>query len=97
MVLGNAGKKIGTIVELAEELYEKVTELKEQLAETRETVEATNRRVAELEREAARQRALIEALAKERGIDVDAVLDGAAVEVEAESENENEVGAATED
>lgn len=74
MVLGGASQKISTIVELAEELYEKVTELREQLAATRETLDGVDDRVRGLEREADEQRAILEAVAAAQGIDVDDVL-----------------------
>lgn len=72
-MIGGAGKKLGTMVDLAEQLYEQVSAVREQLAATTETVDETAERVERLEAEVAEQRALLEALAKERGIDVDAV------------------------
>ena len=84
MVLGDTAKRIQRIVELAEELYERVNELRRQILALRETVEETSGRVVELERELDRQRALLEALADDRGIDVEAVLEGVG-----EGENED--------
>lgn len=72
-MIGGAGKKLGTMVDLAEQLYEQVSAVREQLAATTETVDETAERVERLEAEVAEQRALLEALAEERGIDVDAV------------------------
>lgn len=69
MVLGNASKKIQTIVELAEDLYEKVTELREQLMELRNTLEETNEHVAALEAEVDEQGELLDAIAAEHGLD----------------------------
>lgn len=74
-MLGSAGQKIARIVELAEELYERVTELREQVHELRETTVETRDRIAALEDEVAGQRRLLEALAAAEGIDVDAVGD----------------------
>lgn len=76
MVLGDTAKRIQRIVELAEDLYERVNELRRQILALRETVEETSGRVVELEHELDRQRALLEALADDRGIDVEAVLEG---------------------
>jgi uncharacterized coiled-coil DUF342 family protein len=70
-MLGNAGQKITRIVDLAEELYERVVELREQVSELRETTQDTHDRVAGLENEVAAQRALLEALAETEGLDVD--------------------------
>ncbi|MFC6976007.1 DUF5798 family protein [Halomicroarcula sp. GCM10025709] len=82
MGLGSTAKKIQKVADIAEELYSKVNELKSQLQELRGTVEETNDRVDELDRELAEQRALLEAVAEEQGIDVatvqtDALIDDA--------------------
>ena len=76
MGLGSTAKKIQKVADTAEKLYGKLNELREQVAEMRETVEATSARVERLEAESAKQQALVEALARERGIDVDDALDG---------------------
>jgi uncharacterized coiled-coil DUF342 family protein len=72
-MLGKAGQKISRIVELAEELYERVVELREQVGELRETTRETRDQVAELEAELATQRALLEALAEAQGLDVESI------------------------
>ncbi|MFB6361517.1 MAG: DUF5798 family protein [Halobacteriales archaeon] len=82
-MLGNAGQKISRIVELAEELYERVAELREQVSELRETSRETRDRVVELEAELAAQRALLEALAEAQGLDVESISSAAADEDEA--------------
>lgn len=74
MVLGNATQKIQTIVELAEDLYEKVTELREQILELRETLEQTNNRVSNIETELTEQRAILQAIADEHDINSDDIL-----------------------
>lgn len=74
-MLGNAGKKLQKMVDLAEELYERMNQLREQLRELETTVEETNTTVQEIETEQTEQRALIEAIAAEQGVDVDSVLD----------------------
>lgn len=70
-MLGNAGQKITRIVDLAEELYERVIELREQVGELRETTQDTHERVVAVEDEVAAQGALLEALAEAEGLDVD--------------------------
>ena len=79
-MIGGAGKKIQTMVELAEELYERTNEMRRKLQETSETVEGTADRVERLEVEVAEQRAIVEAIAAEHGIDVAAVADSASME-----------------
>lgn len=71
MVLSGATQKIQTMIELAEELYEKVTEVREQVMKTQDTVEDTHERVVALEEELVAQRAILDALAAEHGLDVD--------------------------
>lgn len=74
-----AGEKIGKMVDLAEELYRRVSALQEQLQSTTETVEETAERVERLETQVAEQRELLEAIAEDHGVDVSAVT-GSAVE-----------------
>lgn len=71
MVLGSATQKIQTIVELAEDLYEKVTELKEELQQTQETVHDVDGRVAGIEEELDQQRVILEGIANELDISID--------------------------
>ena len=75
MGFGSTAKKLQKVADLADDLYTKVSELKTQLQALQGTVEETNDRVDSLDRELAEQRALVEAIADEQGIDVDAVLD----------------------
>ncbi|MDZ7700578.1 MAG: DUF5798 family protein [Halobacteriales archaeon] len=72
-MLGNAGQKISRMVDLAETLYEKVVELREEVQALRETTRETRDRVADLETEVAGQRALLEALAEAEGLDVESI------------------------
>ncbi|MFH5798464.1 DUF5798 family protein [Haladaptatus sp. DYF46] len=74
MGLGSTAKKIQKVADTAEKLYAKLNEMREQLVEMRDTLETTNERVERLEAENAHQKALIEALAREEGIDIDEVL-----------------------
>ncbi|MFB6301798.1 MAG: DUF5798 family protein [Haloferacaceae archaeon] len=73
MPLGSTAKKLQKVANTAEEVYGRLAELREQVEETQETVEETSRRVDRLEAEAAEQRALLEAIAEDRGIDLDTV------------------------
>jgi methyl-accepting chemotaxis protein len=80
MPLGGATKKLQQIVDMAEQTYERLNELREQVQEMRQTVIDTNRRIRELERTVDDQRALIEALAHDTDVDVEQVLAEAAIE-----------------
>jgi septal ring factor EnvC (AmiA/AmiB activator) len=72
MGLGSTAKKLQQIADMAEDVYARLNQLREQVAETRATVDETKDRVDDIDRELAEQRALLEALATERGIDVEA-------------------------
>lgn len=82
MVLGGATQKIQTIIELAEDLYERVTELREQVIDTKETVEDSNDRIRSIERELDEQRAVIEAIAQDHGVDLTSVRESISAEEE---------------
>lgn len=73
MGLGSTAKRLKKLVSLAEEQYQRMNELSDRLVATEETVEETNSRVAALETELAAQRALLEAVATEHGVDVEAI------------------------
>ncbi|WP_324757339.1 DUF5798 family protein [Haloarcula sp. GH36] len=89
MGLGSTAKKIQKVADIAEDLYAKVTELKTQLQELRGTVEETNDHVDDLDRELAEQRALLEAIADEQGIDVETVQTEALID-DAETESDTD-------
>jgi len=91
MGLGSTAKKLQKVADMAEDLYAKLNEQKQQLQELRNTVEETNDHVADVDRELAEQRALLDALAEEQGLDVDAILTEAVVE-EAETTSTDEAG-----
>ena len=80
MGLGSTAKKVQIVAERAEQVYVQLNEVREQMNGLRETVEHTGERVEYLARENAAQRALLEAIAEEQGIDVDAVLAKATTE-----------------
>ena len=77
-MIGGAGKKISRMVDLAEDLYERVNDLRARVESMTETVEGTADRVERLEGELAEQRALVAAIAEEQGIDVEAITETAA-------------------
>ena len=96
-MIGGAGKKISTMVELAEELYERVNDLRARMESMSGTVDETAARVETLEAELAEQRALVEAIAEEQGVDVDAVMESVAAgagEPGGEAEGEVQSGTA---
>jgi len=58
---------------MAEDVYARLNDLREQIVEMRETTKETSDRVDRLERETAEVRALVEALAEQEGVDVERV------------------------
>lgn len=80
MGLGSTAKKIQTLADRAEQLYVKLKEVHERVLSVEGTVEDTQARIVELENALEHQRVVIEALAEERGIDVDAVIAEAAID-----------------
>ncbi len=77
MGLGGTAKKLQKVTNAAEELYEKLNEVISQLKELQADVEETSQQVDQVEYDVAEQRALLEALADQQGIDVDEVLSNA--------------------
>jgi len=73
MGLGGTARKIQALAEKAEETYERLNELMREVKSTQATVDGTARRVERLEVELAEQRALLEAVARELDVDLDAV------------------------
>lgn len=80
MGLGSTTKKIQIIADKAEQVYAQVDELREQLAELRVKVDSTHETVTELKVKHEQNRALLEALAEEQGIDVEQVLTEASID-----------------
>lgn len=74
MGLGSTAKKVQTVADTAEKLYVRVNEMREQVEQLRQTVSTTEERLERVEAELAEQRALVAALAEERGVDVESVL-----------------------
>lgn len=80
MGLGNTAKKLQRVADMAETLYQKVDELRAQVNDVKAHVETTSRKVDRIERDLDDQRAVLDALARERDIDVDSLLAEAAIE-----------------
>lgn len=78
--LGDTKKKIETMISAAEDLYEKMNQLRSQIDDLRSKVEKTSEQVDAMEHDLDEQRVLIETMAREQGIDVDEVLADAAIE-----------------
>jgi predicted transcriptional regulator len=77
MGLGGTAKKLQKVMDSAEKLYAKMNEIIGELKALQQEVEDTSEQVDHLERDLAEQRALVEALAEQDGIDVEEVLENA--------------------
>lgn len=102
MGLGDTAKKIQTVADRAEQLYVQVKDVSERLMGVEESTTETVQRVRTLERELAEQRALVEAIAEEQGVDVaavetDAVIEEVDPEVDSERPNEGTGETATDE
>ena len=73
MGLGGTAKKLQKVTDMAEDVYTRLNDLRDQIVEMRETTQETSDRVDRLERETAEVRALVEALAEQEGVDVERV------------------------
>lgn len=73
MGFGSTAKKVQQVADMAEDVYGRLNQLREQVHEMQQTVVETRDRVDDVDRELAEQRAIVEALAEERGVDVAAV------------------------
>lgn len=81
MGFGDTAKKLQKVTSAAEELYEKMNQLRGQVQSLREEVEITSGQVDEIERDLAEQRAILEALAEKEGVDVERVIADAHIDV----------------
>lgn len=71
MGFGSTAKKLQTVVDMADDLYAKLSELATQLQTLQDTVDETADRVDTIDHELAEQRELLEAIAAEHDIDTD--------------------------
>ncbi|WEL17609.1 MULTISPECIES: DUF5798 family protein [unclassified Halorhabdus] len=74
MGFGDTAKKLQKVTSAAEDLYEKMNQLRGQVQSLREEVATTSEQVDEIETDLAEQRALIEAIAESQGLDVETVI-----------------------
>lgn len=95
MGLGSTAKKLQKVADIADELYTKLNEQREQLQELRSTVEETSDRVEAIDREQTEQRALLESLAEEQGLDTDAILTEAVIDDAEAAVNDDETADTT--
>ncbi|GAB7090599.1 DUF5798 family protein [Halorubrum luteum] len=93
MGFGDTAKRIQSLADKAEQTYQKLNELRDEVEDTQTTVKDTAERVKGLENEVAEQRAVLDAVAREVGVDLDSVSTEAHI-VEAESEDGVESDAA---
>jgi len=96
MGLGSTTKKIQMLADTAEQMYSRLNEVREQVETTQTTVQDTGDRVQKLESEIVEQRAILEAVADELDIDLDAVTADAHI-VDAETAAEAEADVETTD
>lgn len=80
MGLGSTAKKIQLVSEKAEQMYKQVQELQQRIIGLEGAVDETHDTVTDLETDIAQQRALLEALAEDRGLDTEAIIAGAAID-----------------
>lgn len=73
MGLGSTTKKIQMLADTAEKMFHRLNEVREQVETTQTTVKDTGDRVQQLETEIVEQRAILEAIATDLDIDLDAV------------------------
>jgi len=92
MGLGGTAKKLQKVMDAAEQLYSKMNEVIERLNTLEEEVEHTSTQVDHLDRDLAEQRALVEALAEQNGLDVENVLDNADLPPEPSEDDEEKSG-----
>ncbi|MHB9285964.1 DUF5798 family protein [Halobacteriales archaeon Cl-PHB] len=74
MGLGGTAKKLQKVANAAEELYAKMNEIIGELKDLQAEVEETSEQVDAMEYDLAEQRAVLEAIADQQGLDVDEVL-----------------------
>lgn len=74
MGLGSTAKKVQRLSTLAEKLYEQVNEVLERLSAVHDRVETAAEDVESVRHEQREQRAILEALAEEQAVDVEAVV-----------------------
>lgn len=79
MPFSGATKKLQQVADMGDELFAKISDLREQVQQMGESVERTDKRVGRIERRLEHQGAIIEAIATDHEIDVEAVITQAAI------------------
>ena len=74
MGLGGTAKKLQKVMDAAEQLYSKMNEVVRELKEVQSDVEATSEQVDRIERDLAEQRALLEAMAAQQGLNTESLI-----------------------
>jgi septal ring factor EnvC (AmiA/AmiB activator) len=77
MDIAGTKKKVQRLSKMVEKSYKKINEMLSRMQTVEEDLDRTSRQVDHIEYDLAQQRALLEALAAERGLDVEEVLDEA--------------------
>jgi DNA anti-recombination protein RmuC len=97
MGLGGTAKKLQKVMDAAEQLYSKMNEIIGELKDLQGEVESTSEQVDRIERDLARQRAVLEAIANQQGIDVAQVIDDADLPEEGEGSEDVDSSGGEED
>ncbi|ERH13649.1 MAG: hypothetical protein J07HB67_02692 [halophilic archaeon J07HB67] len=74
MGLGSTAKKLQKVADIAEQLFKRINAMRSEIQDLQGAVEGAETDAAELRREVAETRALVEAVAETEGIDTEAVL-----------------------
>ena len=74
MDIAGTKKKVQRLSKIVEKSYKKINELMERMQTVEEDLDTTSEKVDHIEYDLAQQRALVEAIATDRGIDIDEVL-----------------------
>ena len=74
MDIAGTKKKVQRLSKIVEKSYKKINELMERMQTVEEDLDTTSEKVDHIEYDLAQQRVLVEAIAADRGIDVDEVL-----------------------
>jgi hypothetical protein len=97
MDISGTAKKVQRATKVAEESYkkmqvmiEKMQEMREEMKQLQSDMETTSNQVDGMEHELAEQRALLEALANEQGVDVEEVLASVDIPERAQDEGSEE-------
>ncbi len=74
MGLGSTAKKLQKVADIAEKLFKRISAMRSEIQDLQGAVEGAETDAAELRRELAETRALVEAVAEAEGVDTEAVL-----------------------